>query len=103
MTIRNILGVKIDMGDNPNNYSPANKRGEIAAGATATATCIIVNAELPEQSHIFVHDEAGEEGFISISSPGDKDESPEPQITPGYDELKHLPPCGDAPTDALIS
>lgn len=100
MTIRNILGVKIDMHDNPITYSPANKRGEIAAGATATATCIIANEGRPDQSDLFVRNAAGEEGFISISAAGGKEEEPVRQVDPGYEELKHLPPCGDAPTDA---
>jgi hypothetical protein len=100
VTIRNILGVKIDMSDNPSNYSPANKRGEIAAGATATATCIVVNEGSPDQSKIFVRNAEGDEGFISIVAGGGKEEEPLRQVEPGYEELKHLPPCGDAPTDA---
>jgi hypothetical protein len=100
ITIRNILGVKIDMSDNPSNYSPANKRGEIAAGATATATCIIANEGRPDQSDLFVRNAEGDEGFISIAAAAGKDEEPLRQVDPGYEELKHLPPCGDAPTDA---
>ena len=88
------------MGSEVGTYNPAMKRGEIAAGATAIATCIAVNEGNLDYSDVFVRNTNGDEGFISIFAASGKEEKPLQQITPGYEELKHLPPCGDTPTDA---
>jgi hypothetical protein len=92
VTIRNVSRHNVPIIENPFTevQTPV---GAINAGETATAHCILVDSQRPENSEVLA-EQGAQRGYVSLYTAAAKDKKPVPQIKPGVGYLRAaLPPC----------
>jgi hypothetical protein len=94
--VKNIKEVPIQLSNNPNTWSQETNTGNFAAGALATAVCIVEVPNYPESASVYVYSSIPEhvQGYAGVDGASTKEVEGQQQLAPGYDTLAAtLPAC----------